>query len=273
MLAGRRRGGYPLAMPSSARPVHSVGKAIQILELLERHPGSLGVVEIGRRLRLHKSTVSRLLATMARHDLVARDELSGAFRLGSALIALGSTALRQFDIRAVARPALQRLAQRTRETVELGVLENGRLVEIDVILSPQAISHRGLLGRSYYAHCTALGKAILADLPPAECRRLLGSRLQRCTPRTITEWERLEGELATVRRQGYSVNAEELEPGLVAVAAPIYRADGHVAAAVSVSGPLFRFPAARIKEYGHYVREAAGAASLVLGHRNGAAPV
>jgi DNA-binding IclR family transcriptional regulator len=260
-------------MPSSARPVHSVGKAIQILELLERYPGSLGVVEIGRRLRLHKSTVSRLLATMARHDLVARDEASGAFRLGSALIAFGSTALRQFDIRAVARPALQRLAQRTRETVELGVLENGRLVEIDVILSPQAISHRGLLGRSYHAHCTALGKAILADLPAGECRRLLGQRLQRCTPRTITEWERLEAELAGVRRLGYAVNAEELEPGLVSVAAPIYRADGHVAAAISVSGPLFRFPAARIKEYGHHVREAAGSASLVLGHRSGSAAV
>jgi DNA-binding IclR family transcriptional regulator len=258
-------------MPSSARPVHSVIKAIQILELLERHPGSLGVVEIGRRLRLHKSTVSRLLATMARHDLVARDDGNGAFRLGSALIALGSTALRQFDIRAVARPALQRLAQRTRETVELGVLENGRLVEIDVILSPQAISHRGLLGRSYYAHCTALGKAILADLPLNECRRVLGTRLQRCTPRSITEWERLETELASVRRQGYAVNAEELEPGLVSVAAPIYRADGHVAAAVSVSGPLFRFPSVRVREYGQFVREAAAAASQVLGHRgNGA---
>jgi DNA-binding IclR family transcriptional regulator len=100
---------------------------------------------------------------------------------------------------------------------------------------------------------------------------VLGTRLQRCTPRSITEWERLEAELAGVRRQGYAVNAEELEPGLVSVAAPIYRADGHVAAAVSVSGPLFRFPTARVREYGQYVREAAGTASQVLGHRtNGA---
>ena len=102
---------------------------------------------------------------------------------------------------------------------------------------------------------------------------MLGQRLQRCTPRSIIEWGRLEAELAGVRRLGYAVNAEELEPGLVSVAAPIYRADGHVAAALSVSGPLFRFPAARIREYGQHVREAAGSASLVLGHRSGAAAV
>jgi DNA-binding IclR family transcriptional regulator len=248
-----------------AGDVRSVGKAIQVLRLLG-DAGDLGVTELSRRLHVHKSTISRLLATLERHGLVARNPHNDKFGLGPALISLAGVALQRIDLRASAREVLARLAERTTETVNLAILDGDQVVNIEKLPSAHYIRDIGWIGRRSPLHCTATGKALVAHLDRVELRRLLGTRLQRFTPNTICDWAALTAELAEVRRAGYALGREELEPGLVAIAAPIQGLDGRVAGAVSVSGPSFRMPPAAIQAYAPQVVAAAAAISRNLGY-------
>ncbi len=252
--------------------IRAVVKAVQVLRLLGDDSKDLGVVELSRRLHVHKSTVSRLLATLERHGLVSRDPQSDKFGLGTGLISLAGAALQRIDLRAIAREHLERLAEATRETVNLAILDGKQVVNIEKLPSPHYIRDIGWIGRRSPLHCTSTGKALIVDLPRGERRRLLGARLKRYTLRTICEWDALERELARVRKQGFAVGREELEPGLVAVAAPIYDRGGVVVAAVSVSGPSFRFTRVPLRECSGRVVAAACGISQALGHRQGEAP-
>jgi len=250
--------------------IRSVGKAAQVLRHLGE-AGTLGVTELSRRIRVHKSTVSRLLATLERHGLVARNPQSDKFGLGLALISLAGAALQRIDLRTVARGPLERLAEQTRETVNLAILDGDQVVNIDKIASPHYIRDIGWIGRRSPLHCTATGKALVAHLPPAARRTLLGARLKRYTAQTVCDWNALEAELAEVRRLGYAVGREELEPGLVAVAAPIQDLGGRVTATVSVSGPSFRMTRTALAAHARQVMAAAAAISQALGHSPDAA--
>lgn len=252
-------------MPIEAGDIRAVGKAIQVLRLLEES-GDLGVMALSRALGIHKSTVSRLLATLERHGVVTRDSQTGKFGLGPALISLAGAALQRIDLRSSAREHLTRLAQETRETVNLAILDGDQVVNIEKLPSAHYIRDIGWIGRRSPLHCTATGKALIAGLSRAERRRLLGARLKRFTPQTIADWPSLEAELAEVGRRGFAVGQEELEPGLVAVSAPIYGIGGRAVAAVSVSGPSFRMTDDAIAEYAPLVVGAAAAISRGLGH-------
>jgi IclR family acetate operon transcriptional repressor len=252
----------PLAMIHiEAGDIRSVTKAIQALRLLAE-AGELGVSELARRMRAHKSTVSRLLATLERHGMVSRNPQTEKFGLGPALISLAGAALQGIDLRATAR---EQLAEQTRETVNLAILDGDQVVNIEKLPSPHYIRDIGWIGRRTPLHCTATGKALIAHLGRPELRRLLGSRLKRFTPHTITDWPALEAELAQIRRHGYAIGREELEPGLVAIAAPVHDLGGRVAAAVSVSGPSFRMTTATVAGYSHHITAAAGAIAQALG--------
>jgi IclR family acetate operon transcriptional repressor len=255
----------PSMVQLEAGDVRSVGKAIQVLRLLG-DAGDLGVTELSRQLKVHKSTVSRLLATLERHGIVSRNSQTDKFGLGPALISLAGVALQRIDLRASAREALARLAEETTETVNLAILDGDQVVNIEKLPSAHYIRDIGWIGRRSPLHCTATGKALVAHLARVELRRLLGARLKRFTPHTICDWATLEAELAQVRRVGYALGREELEPGLVAVAAPIQGLGGRVAGAVSVSGPSFRMPPTAIEAYAPHVVAAAAAISHKLGH-------
>ena len=255
---------------AEAGDIRSVGKAAQVLRLLGE-AGVLGVTELSRRIRVHKSTVSRLLATLERHGLVARDPQSDKFSLGLAFISLAGAALQRLDLRTVARAPLERLAEQTRETVNLAILDGDQVVNIEKISSAHYIRDIGWIGRRSPLHCTATGKALVAHMLPAERRSLLGAKLKRYTPQTICDWKALETELAEVRRLGYAVGREELEPGLVALAAPIQDLGGRVTATVSASGPAFRMTRAALATYARQVMVAAAAISQALGYSRRAA--
>lgn len=250
---------------TEAGDIQSVSKAIQVLRLLGE-TGDLGVTELGLLLGVHKSTVSRLLATLERQSVVSRNPQTEKFGLGPALISLAGFALQRLDIRVVAREHLERLAEHTRETVNLAILDGDQVVNIEKLPSPHYIRDIGWIGRRSPLHCTATGKALIAHLNRSALRRLLGARLKRYTPETICEWERLDAELAQVRRMGYAMGREELEPGLVAIAAPVHALGGRVAAAVSVSGPSFRMSKTALSNYIPHVVAAAAAVSRAFGH-------
>ena len=240
-----------------------------LLQALGGETPEVGVVELSRRLGVHKSTVSRLLGTLERAGLVARNSHTEKYRLGLGLVSLAGTVLRHIDLRSVARPHLQRLAEATRETVNLAILDGRQAVNIEKIPSPHLIREIGWVGRRTPLHCTATGKVLFAFQPPERQAALLPERLERFTDNTICSLAGFKREVALVRRRGYAIGNEELEPGLNAIAAPIRDRTAQVVAAVSVSGPSFRVSR---DKFGHFLKlllPTAAAISEELGHSVG----
>jgi DNA-binding IclR family transcriptional regulator len=252
-------------MTLDGNAVRSVDRAAALLLALGECDGEAGVTELARRLGLHKSTASRLLATLEKRGLVEQDDETGRYRLGLIVLRLAETAERTLDLRAIAMPELDRLARATRETTGLGVAHGDRLLTVAQADGPNLVAMGDWTGRSVPMHSIASGKVLLSAMPEREILRLVKAGLDRYTDRTITELEPLLEELARVRRRGYATAFGEYEPNLNAVAAPVYDARGQVAAAVDVWGPAFRITPNRMPELIQQVRASAAAVSVRLG--------
>jgi DNA-binding IclR family transcriptional regulator len=196
--------------------VQSADKALAILAAFGPERPSLRVSELARELSLHKSTVSRLLAILE-------------------LARLGALAVSSLPLAQVARQPLGRLAEVTGETVNLAVRRREEAVNVLQVQTAHFVGMTDWTGRGAPLHATANGKVLLAF---GDGR--LPARLQSLTPRTIVDRPQLEAELGQVRVKGYATACEELELGLVAVAAPVLDSLGACAGAVSVSGPAYR---------------------------------
>jgi DNA-binding IclR family transcriptional regulator len=261
-------------MTLDGNAVRSVDRAAALLLALGESQGEAGVTELARRLGLHKSTASRLLATLQKRGLVEQDDETGKYRLGLVVIRLAERAERTLDLRGIAMAELERLARLTHETTGLGVLDGDQLLTVAQADGPNLIAVGDWTGRSVPLHCVASGKILLAALAEREVLRIVRRGLATYTERTIVELEPLLEELARIRRRGYGTALGEYEVGLNAVAAPVHDARGTVIAAVDIWGPAFRLTPRRIPELGAQAREAAAAISVRLGgaagHANGA---
>jgi IclR family acetate operon transcriptional repressor len=249
-----------------AAVIRSVDRAVAILDVLARE-GWLSGAEVARELRVHRSTALRLLGTLERHALVERDRRTAKYRLGPRLPQLASVVTGGHDLRSVARPVCEGLAEATGETVTLDVLEGDEIVPIEQSTASTAFVSVNWLGRRTPVHCTASGKVILAFSPDAIRRRLLARPLERRTPRSIVDVHELEQQLSAAREGGFARTFEELEVGLDAIAAPVLSTDGQVVAAIDVSGPAHRLQAAGGPDLVGLTREAAADLSRRLGYR------
>src|SRR5262249_42540584 len=207
----------------------SAERVLMLLKSFDDTRTELGVAEIARTLGVHKSTASRLAAALERAGFLARS--GQRYRLGVEVIRLGSVALRSFDLVATMQPAMEKLSQRTGETVNLAVPDGSDVLNVAEVPSTYILSSSGgWTGRRTRPHAAANGKLLLAygaRPPPRE--------LERYTARTITTPGALGAELAAVRRDGYAKAVAELEEGLVAVAAPVFDPAGTCVAALSIS--------------------------------------
>jgi IclR family transcriptional regulator, KDG regulon repressor len=254
-----------MTMALDGNAVRSVDRAAALLLALGDSQGEAGVTELARRLGLHKSTASRLLATLQRRGLVEQDDETGKYRLGLVVIRLAERAEKTLDLRGIAMPELERLARLTRETTGLGVLDGVQLLTVAQADGPNLIAVGDWTGRSVPLHCVASGKVLMAALAEREVLRIVRHGLVAYTERTITELEPLLEELSRIRRRGYATAIGEYEAGLNAVSAPVRDARGSVIAAVDIWGPAFRLTPRRIPELAVQVREAAAAISVRLG--------
>lgn len=246
--------------------IQSVERAAAVLRSFTDADAELGVTTISGRLGLHKSTVSRLLSTLEHAGFVEQNPQTGKYRLGLGLITLAGVALERMDLRRIAQPFLEDLAEFTQETINITVLDRDECVNIERVASPQPIRHAGWLGRRTPLHCTATGKVLLAYMTPEERYAVLPSSLPRFTERTITHRPTLEKALQAVREQGYGIAHEELEEGLSAIAAPIFDHAGQVDATVSISGPTYRIGPGKIECLSRPLTEAANKISIRLGY-------
>jgi DNA-binding IclR family transcriptional regulator len=244
--------------------LQSVDRAVSVLEFLARE-GWSGVTEVARGLGIHKSTAYRLLATLKDRGLVEQNAETEQYRLGLGLMSLASKVSADLDIVRAARPICQRLSEQTQETVTISVLAGDELIIIHQTLPASSVLSVDWMGRHLPLHCTSDGKVLLAYLPESRQRAILEKQLQRFTEHTIVDPGRLREQLRKIRVEGYGYTIEELEAGLIGVAAPIRIGDGMVVAALSVSGPAFRLPITSIPEIGELVKSAAAEISRRLG--------
>jgi DNA-binding IclR family transcriptional regulator len=217
----------------------SVERALQILRSFESEEQALSIGEIATLLQVHKSTASRLTATLHRAGLLDRTHPDGRFRLGPELARLGLLALAGRDLMQVAREPMTDAAAASGETVTLAVLDGRELTTIAQIDSAHVVGPRSWLGRRAPLHACSDGKVFLAFGGAA----LPDGPLVALTSRTVTRRAALRRELAEVRARGWAHAIGELEDGLHGVAAPVRDAAGDCRAALSISGPAYRLAA------------------------------
>ena len=259
-------------VPERSGGVQSVKRAATILRMFGQDSPELGVSEVGRRLHLHKSTASRLLATLESEGFVERVPDSEKYRLGLELLRLAGQTPRFSDMRSIALPLLRELAERSGETVNLAVPDDDAVVNIEQVSGPYMVGGTNWIGRRTPLHCVANGKILLACRSRVDIERVLAAPLERYTARTLTGKAALRADLARARAMGYAVALGEIEEGLHAVAAAIRDAQGRAIAAVSVSGPAYRMPPGDIESFGRMTVETAERISARLGAPAPAAP-
>ena len=245
--------------------VRAVERAMEILGCFDDDHPERGISEIAQAVNLHKATAHRIVTTLVNYGYLERADDGQKYRLGLELTTLGFKVIRRMDLRSEALPYLSQLAQQWDETCDLSIFDQGEVFYIEVIRGSRALTIEAAVGRRLPAHCTASGKLFLAHLPPAELSAILSKGLVSFTEKTITSPDELRQQLETIRRQGYAVDDEELEPGVRAVAAPICNRQGAVIAVVSIPSPASRTPVERVPEMAGSLLEATRAISRRMG--------
>lgn len=240
-------------------------RALGLLNTLADATGELSLMELCERIGLHKSTVHRLISVLEQNRYVEKTS-SGKYRLGLKLFELGSRAVAGLDLRERARPHLERLAFETNETVHLCVLDDGEVLYLDKVEPDRSVRLSSSVGRKNPAHCTAVGKAIMAFMPESEIDAIVQRHgLHRFTSFTLTTAAALKADLETVRSTGYARDWEEHEEGVKCLGSPVRNYSGNVVAAVSLSGPSFRFSDKNLDTFASAVKRASNALSADLG--------
>jgi IclR family KDG regulon transcriptional repressor len=227
----------------------------------------MAVAEIARETGLHASTTFHLLRTLVALGYVSQEDDSRKYRLGPKVFQLGAAAWSENHLAEIAAPLLAELARRTGETSHLAVRHRDEIITISKIdgSSPVQLSER--VGSPRPAHCTAIGKVLLAWLPDAERKAFLAqARLEPRTPKTITSIPQFEQELVKVRAQGYAFDDEEFTQGIRCIASPVRNFSGRVAAALGISAPVWRVSLDRVAELTNVVKATGAALSWQLGY-------
>jgi DNA-binding IclR family transcriptional regulator len=249
-----------------AEGLSSVRNAARLLKVFRSRERELGVSELARRLGLGKSSVHRVLATLAAEGLIEQNPDTGNYRLGLVMFELGEAVRVHMDLHAAAGPVLAALREQTRESCQVGVLDGHDVVYVDRLESPQTLRLFTETGRRVPAHCTSSGKILLAHLDPVALAAILDTMpLEALTPRTITDRAGLSDELSRVRRRGWSEAVEEREVGVASIAVPIRDARDEVVAALSIGAPTARLGGGARKRLAPILVEAGEAASRRLG--------
>ena len=248
-----------------ARVLRSVNNALAVLESFSVARPEIGVTELSQTLGLGKSTVHRLLTSLASRGYVRKNPDTERYCLGFKAFEVGSLIAGRGAIREAATPFLRNLMLATTETVHLGVLDQWEVVYIDKMESDQPLQMYSRIGRRAPLHCTALGKALVAWEPEDWLDRFLRRRLRAYTPSTLVEPGDFRRELVKIRAARYALDGEEFALGLKCVAAPLFDHARRVVASIGIAGPAVRLSTDRLPRLASLVRESAAGISRALG--------
>ncbi len=246
--------------------VRAVERALQILGCFDDEHPERGISDIAQAVGLHKATAHRIVTTLVNYGFLERLADEQKYRLGLELPNLGYKVIRRMDLRREAHPLMKQLVEEWDETCDLSIFDQGKIFYIEVIRGNRALNISAAVGQRMAAHATASGKLFLAYLPKDALDALLNHPLESFTSHTITTPDKLRAELENIHKQGYAVDQEEYEPGVCAIAAPIFHRRGNVIAAVGGPSPLSRMTPERIAKMADAFKDAAKAISQRMGY-------
>lgn len=246
------------------KTIHSVEKAIRILDVLAAEKKPIALTELYRQLGWPKSTIHGLLSTMRASGLIEQGD-DGRYWLGLRLFEYGCAVSNAWDIAAIARPFMQQVSASLHESVFLSVLDRAAVVTLAEVESPDCLRVVSEVGARLPIHCTSQGKLFLAYVSQAEQRRILRTAaMESFTANTVTDPERLSAEISLIRDKGYAVENGEFKHGLRSVSVPVCNAHGDVAYAVGCVGLL---PQAHFAQAVEQLRHAARQIANAIGWR------
>lgn len=254
---------------SKSAPVGVITKVLAILELLDRAPDGLQLRDLAEKTGLNKSTVHRFASHLESEAYLFRDQ-SGTYTLGPKLTRLGNGMSFQATLCNICRPTIESLWKSTGETINLAVLDRSDVLYIDVLETAHTFRLVSKVGMRRPFHCTALGKAIAANIDDERIKEKLFTNIcfnDARTPKSITNLGRLKRELASIKRRGFALDEGEAVTGIRCLGAAIFGADGKTIAAISVSGPMVRVTKDRVPFFAAELCEAAQEISTHLGYR------
>lgn len=230
-----------MAEAASPQYVPALRKGLALLELLADH-GSLSLAQVERESGLNRTMAYRLLRVLGELGYVEHDPVRHQFGLGARLLGLGAATAQRMNLAEIARPCLEAVRADLRETVGLGILAGNQVIFLGMLPGADGPELAAPMSPRNAAHSTAVGKAILAFLPEAQCRSRLAALapLAAVTPATIVEPRALELDLARTRERGYALEDEENTQGTRGVAVPVLDPRGLPVAALALSGPADR---------------------------------
>jgi DNA-binding IclR family transcriptional regulator len=242
----------------------SVSRALAVLDLLADASSGRGVSDIARELGVHKSSASRLLATLRGGGLVEVNASSGHFELGAGFLRLAARVVQRTDLAQVALPFLRDLMTHSGETAYLSVRRGSFRTAVQEIESPNPVRMVAGIGHLYPLHAGAPGKVLLASLPDAEISELLKAIPHR-RGRARQDVARSRADLEQTRRAGYAITFEENIPNASSIAVPVYGHLGSVVAALGIAGVVPRWDRKRMLAFLPILRENAREIGELLG--------
>jgi len=246
--------------------VQSLGRAFSILEEVARHREGIGLAELSKLVGLHNSTTFHLAKTMVSLGYMRQERDSKRYRVGRPLFALAASALDEIEMVNLATPVLEDLSRETGESGHFAVRMGDSVVVIARTSGPGAFQLTDRVGVVRPAHCTALGKIILASLRPDQLKRFLERvELKPSTAKSITEPAVLLREIAEIRRSASAIDDGEFNAEVRCIAVPVYNFTGDVIGALGISGPIWRMSDPVLKSRAKLVQAAAQRLSAEFG--------
>lgn len=245
--------------------INSIEKALDVIEALAEHD-NLSLIELSEILGKNKSSVYRILLTLEGRGFVSRHHDNGKYCLGFKQLLISKRLLENNSLRVCAIPEMKRLSDKYGDTVNLGVLNEGAVMYIDLIEGTNSLRMNESVGSTSPFHATAIGKAIVSHLPREEREQLLQSGIfEKITEATITDAAALNDQFHLIRERGYAIDNQEIVEGARCVSAPIFNSSGKVEGAISISGAAHRYPLDDLDRIAKDVKQAATVISHKLG--------
>ena len=256
--AGKRKAKYP---------IQTLKKALEVIEVLHKSGGTMGISEIDERVGIGKSTVHRVLDTLMMHNYVEKAEDSAKYRLSWKLFEIGQSVPAQRNLLNLNTDALKEICDKYDESVNVGIHSEDSMIIIARLAPKSNMAANVPIGSKLPLHASAMGKVAICEYREAELREIFPcDALKQYTPNTVKTFAELAAQLAEVRQQGYSVDDQELYLGITCVAMPIKDYDLKTVAAVSVSGTSSRLNLNKILAMLEDLKVACREMSAFMGH-------
>jgi len=253
--------------PKRRYTINSLDRGLRILMILGEEGQPMRISEISRRLGIDKSTAYRIVSTLREQGFVEQDLETRKYVLGVKVIEVASLKLRSIRLLPTAKPVMQELMLRTRESIHLAILVEGEVMYLDSEQCTGIFNVNTLVGGKAPLHSSAVGKALLAELPDDEVDRLIAVKgLTRFTDRTIINLQEFHDHLAAIRERGWAADDEETYVGVRCLAAAVRDHRGVPVGSIGLSGPAQRVTNDRIPVLAQLIKDAAAKISRQLGY-------